>query len=535
MPKSITKSKYHNLPIKPNSDFDIILNNFLVTGHFILTNDVVTTETLDYMMKYLARQPKPSAILDYKLCLDNLILDIETPESYWQNNPREYADDKLLYLLDEILKFSPKWSVIALDNVTILQEENYYPLSFNFMWHFGNLITDVKYNPVREEKKKELIVTQSLIITNAEFHSWVWRELLRKRTKLDSLTLEFLANNDLDENLAYLCDVLQYSDINILNLGNAEFTRQGYRTLNQFLKKEPFIHVQLREPIDSKSRVILKEHKSRITYLDHNKNFEAEGSLAKLDINQLMDDKTRTVGHWLLEKALVKNDTYMVKYLIKAGANLLEQHNEEPPFLLQIFEKNRNFKLIILNHIIHQRVLAFKIEHDLQNYSDLKDSIADMEASLRVYANILRQRTHGLISDYQKLLNLFKTMASFFRPSKQRDQEFIDIYWRLFKSIILFHDATGRVTIESISNTQAMLSKIIGISEKAELGLSHGSKLHKGLARKIDLLMKELDDIKELIAKANHEQYRLAESAKAPIDLERIHEPGPSARFSPRC
>ncbi len=30
----------------------------------------------------------------------------------------------------------------------------------------------------------------------------------------------------------------------------------------------------------------------------------------------------------------------MVKYLIKAGVNLLEQRDDEPPFLFQLFEKN---------------------------------------------------------------------------------------------------------------------------------------------------------------------------------------------------
>lgn len=347
MPQAILQSKHH-LPIKANSYFDKILKKFLETGRFILVNEVLTVEVVGYMLNYLAHHPKSSTQLVYELYLDNLILDIEIPKIYSQNNPRDYADDILLYLLEDILNFSPKWYVIALDNLTILQENNYYPLSNNFIWHFGNLISKFTYDSISEEKKKELIVTHSLIVTNAEFHSWVWRELLRKRTKLNNLTLEFLANGEQEENLTFLCEVLPYSNIENLNFGNTEFNPQGYQILNEFLNKEPFIKVQLREPIDFKSRDILKEHHERIKYSEQDKNFEYDQSLATLDINQLMDGEARTLGHWLLENALEKDDVYMVKYLIKAGANLLEQCNDEPPFLLQLFEKNRKFKLIIL-------------------------------------------------------------------------------------------------------------------------------------------------------------------------------------------
>ena len=533
MPQPITNSTHH-LPIKPYSYFDRILKTFFETGRFILINEIVTTEALHYMRMLLAQHNKPSIELGYEIYLDNLILDIEIPEIYSQNNSREYADDELMYFLADVIEFSPTWKVIALDNVTILKEEIYYPLSFNFMWQFGNLIVQVKYDPVRREKKKELIVTDSLIVTNAEFHSWVWRELLRRGADLDNLTIEFLANGEQDENLTFLCEVLQYSCVDTLNLGNTEFTQQGYQILYQFLKREPFIKVHLREPIDSKSRAILKQYKNRITHPELDESSKTNQPVSPLYINQLIDGGTRTLGHKLLEKAFQEDDVYMVKYLIKAEADLLEQLDEESPFLLKLFKKNRKFKLIILNYIIHQKVLANRIEHDLQNYEGLKKSMADMEASFRAYAKILRQRTHGLLNDCQKLLNLFKTMASLPRPSKNRDQEFIDIYWRLFKSVVLFHGATGRVTIESIANTQAMLTKIINLSEKAELGWSQGSRLHKDLGRKLNFIIKEMNDIKELITTANQQKARLVDSAKV-IDAEELKEPNHSLGFCLNC
>lgn len=138
------------------------------------------------------------------------------------------------------------------------------------------------------------------------------------------------------------------------------------------------------------------------------------------------------------------------------------------------------------------------------------------------------------------LLNLLKTVARLSRPSKQRDQEFIGIYWRLFKCVILFHDAEGRVTVESISNAQIMLSEIIAISKKADLGWNQGSKLHHDLPDHIDLLMKAMNNIKELVAQQANpldEKDRMTEQGGANTDSEEaeLDAPGPSTRsFSRR-
>ncbi|MEN9449676.1 MAG: hypothetical protein RJA83_290, partial [Pseudomonadota bacterium] len=53
MPKATTKSKHYNHQEKPNSSFDTVLNRFLETGFFKLTNEIVTIELLSYFIQYL--------------------------------------------------------------------------------------------------------------------------------------------------------------------------------------------------------------------------------------------------------------------------------------------------------------------------------------------------------------------------------------------------------------------------------------------------------------------------------------------------
>lgn len=164
----------------------------------------------------------------------------------------------------------------------------------------------------------------------------------------------------------------------------------------------------------------------------------------------------------------------------------------------------------------------------------------EMESSLKEYAETLKKRARlYLLSDFERLLNLLKDTLRLLRPSKQRDKEFIEIYFRLFKCLILFRDAQGRVTVESISNAQRMLNEIRTISENAELGWNNGSKLHHDLPGWVDSLGKKIDDIKQLIEQANvmDEKNNVEEGLKLQqmqAKLRTQNEPGPSTRFSPR-
>ncbi|WP_342220215.1 hypothetical protein [Rickettsiella endosymbiont of Miltochrista miniata] len=529
MLRATTKTKHYDHQDKPNSSFDTVLDSFLETGHFTLTNEIVTIELLSYFIQYLNlnKPARPSSKLDYKFYLDNVAFDLGV-----QNFSSDIKPVRIF--MDKIFSFSPKWSVIALDNVSILQDENYYPLSAYFILEFLARFGVLEDNPAK------LTITNALIITNAEFHRWAWMRFLTKPPRFDSLTLELLPNEEQEEDFLHLCDALQYAEIYVLNLGNTEITARGFRALNQLLDKNYWIKkVLLREPTDRESRAIVKKYARKLLYLDQEQYFEGRWPLAKYDLNQLVEEGTRTVGHWLLENALARNDTFTVECLIEAGANLLEQPGGEKPFLIQIFEKSRDFKLIILNHIIYHETFGNKIKQNLQDYPDSRELMKNMESSLIDYAGILRQRAWGHLDGYEMLLNLLKTVALLSRPSKQRDQEFIDIYWRLFKCLILFHDAEGKVTVESISNAQSMLNEIIAISKKADLGWDHGSKLHHGLPDHIDLLMKAMNTIKELVAQQANpldEKGRVTAQRAANTDSEesQLNEPGPSTRFYPR-
>ena len=87
------------------------------------------------------------------------------------------------------------------------------------------------------------------------------------------------------------------------------------------------------------------------------------------------------------------------------------------------------------------------------------------------------------------------------------------------------------MTLESISNTQVMLNKIINISEDAELGWSQLSRLHKDLITKLNLIIKDMNDIKELMVQTNLDQAKLAESTKTTIDSEELNESGSRTGF----
>ncbi len=72
MLRGTTKTKHYNHQDKPNSYFDSVLDSFLETGHFTLTNEIVTIELLSYFIQYLnSNKPsRPSSKLDYKFYLE---------------------------------------------------------------------------------------------------------------------------------------------------------------------------------------------------------------------------------------------------------------------------------------------------------------------------------------------------------------------------------------------------------------------------------------------------------------------------------
>jgi hypothetical protein len=581
MPKAKTKSK-HNHPDKLNSSFAIALDTFRENGHFILTNGILTTELLVYLKECLKNRPKPSSEKPYKFCLNNVTFKLEVPVLSPQETIQDEVDT-ILWQLHQIFHFSPEWCAIAFDNVTILHGENRYPLSSYFIYRFMSIITDKEAERDKGDVKLRDYLTD-LSITKAEFHSWAWMRFLTSKPKLDSLTLEWLPNEDQEDNIMVLCEALYYAKIKVLNLGDTEISVEGYQALYEILAKNYFIEKMIvKEPTDPASLALFKKIKERLpagrtgkqrfdierfnqaeflrlflraknalqhetdqneiyrlekeikfileekysfsiittdeeenwdqfkripsahmVYSNHAEYILGRLPLFRLDLNQFVDNETRTLGHYLLEDALERNDTFMVNCLIaKGSANLLEQQGDEKPILMQIFEKNRDFKLLILNRIFYDKTIVSMAERVLYHYPKSKEIMVDMGYSLTNYAETLYKRACPyLLSDSVRLLNLLKDIAQLSRPSKQRDQEFIEIYWRVGKCLILFHNA-GRVTVESISNAQSTLGEIRAISWNAEWGWKQGSKLHRGLINWLDSLKKDMDWNKQLMEKDN--------------------------------
>lgn len=152
---------------------------------------------MNYCINYLGRQANNFISWDCRVDLNNITFVVEPLE-----NPASkpaYRDEQIQLLLDQILKFSSTWTVIAIDDVAIFHGENYYPLSSRFILYFL-----ARFAPFADGST-ELAITKALIITNAEFHSWAWMRFLIKRPLFKHLTLELLPNGEEDDNIMLLC------------------------------------------------------------------------------------------------------------------------------------------------------------------------------------------------------------------------------------------------------------------------------------------------------------------------------------------
>lgn len=234
-------------------DVDKTLNSFLKTGHFILSNGVITPGALNYCINYLGRQANNFISWDCRVDLKNVTFVVEPLE-----NPA-YRDEQIQLLLDQILKFSSTWTVIAIDDVTVFHKENYYPLSSSFILYFL-----ARFAPFADGST-ELIISK-LILTNAEFHQWAWIKFFIRRPKFRHLTLELLSNEDEADNLMILSQALHYAKIKVLDLRNTELSLESYQSLNQLLSKNYYIeNLQINKPTDPESLVIFKEINQRLS------------------------------------------------------------------------------------------------------------------------------------------------------------------------------------------------------------------------------------------------------------------------------
>lgn len=559
MLKVTSKSKQHSHQDKLSSPFDTVLDTFVKTGHFTLTNEIVTIELLVYFREYLKRQPKPSSKLDYKLYLENVTFDVGD-----QNLSRDRLEMPIHIFLDQVFSFSTRWSVIGFDNVSILRGKDYFPLSSCFTLYFL-----ARFAPLADGSS-DFAITKALIITNVEFHSWAWIKFFVRRHIFRHLTLELLANEDEADNIMVLSQALRYAKIKVVNLGNTNITVEGYQNLYKLLKKNYFIEkMQLKKPTDPASLAILKKinellsedrtgkqrfdverfnqaeflrlfaragnalkhetneseisklqneikfileekrpssiaisrdvfpecdliPKTQAVYYDHAEYILGRLPLFRLDLNQTVGNHN-TLGYYLLEEALRSNDHFMMNCLLdNITANLFEQQSDEKPILMEIYE-NEGFKQAILDHIYSRKNLISMAEEILKNYSKSKKIMVELGHSLINYTKRLEKIIYSYkLSSFERLLNRLRERFELSNPSKQREREFIEIYWRIGKSLILFHNA-GNVTGESISNAKSTLDEITAISENADLGWLHGSKLHDQLTDRLDLLKKAID------------------------------------------
>ncbi|TLY48143.1 MAG: hypothetical protein E6K54_02575 [Gammaproteobacteria bacterium] len=624
---------------------DNILESFIKTGRFQLIDTLVTAEVLNYFINYLKKLTEKLKGWDHRVYFENVTFNLNDSE-------QAYRDEKVTQLLDEIFYFSSRWSVIALDNVRVLQDENHYPLSSNVILE---LLT--RFTP---PQRSNLFISHQLIIKNTEFHSWCWIHFLITRPQFRTLVLELLDDDELEDNLMLLFESLHYAKIKVLEIKNTNLSLECYQALNELITKNYYIEeLKINEPTDPESRVIFQEineclskdetgqqrfdrerfnqdeflrlfnkvknalehetdeekiiqfkkelkfileqkkmegnkivreeikfnpmaiiPKDHAVYYDHAEYIVGRLPLFRLDLNRSIDNQVNTLGYYLLEEALKNNDHFMMNCLLDNGtANLFEQQAGEKPLLLQIYE-NPDFKKVILDHIYSRQTLITLAQEVLKNYSESQSIMVELAYALINYTKRLEKIIDSYkLSGFERLLNRLRERFELANPSKQREQEFIEIYWRIGKSLTLFHNA-GNVTVQSISNAQSTLDEIIAISEHADSGWLRGSELHYKLTKRLDLLKDSMDkNIKSLTKQAqesihtvkinedleinftevkkektdqktnimqeclqNQTQFKTTLTMQQAMELKKISknsevlesEPGPSTRFSPR-
>ncbi len=68
-----------------------------------------------------------------------------------------------------------------------------------------------------------------------------------------------------------------------------------------------------------------------------------------------------------------------------------EHEMTKKPLLMQIFEKNKDFKGLLLRHIFYYKTLVRMAEQVLQHYVKTKEIMVSMSYSLINYAEILEK------------------------------------------------------------------------------------------------------------------------------------------------
>lgn len=593
---------------------DIALSSFLQTGEFSLTNGIISTQELKDCIKFLKQQTWVLNFQDRKLYLKNITFDVGPAKPETLHCSR---DQKVFRLINQLFRLYSRWSVIALDNITILQEGNRYPLSSFCLLEFLTPLTASIHENAR------ISITQQLIIKNAEFHSWGWIHYLIHRPRFHTLVLELINDTELEDNLMLLFQALHYAKINVLEIKNTGLSLECYQALNELLSKNYYLErLEINKPTDPESLIIFNKIKRRsaanetgkqrfdrerfnqdeflrlfneaktalhyetdeykiklnkqqlkfmleqkkrrgnsivrekitftaiplipkthTVYYDHAEYIVGRLPLFRLNLNRSVDNRVNTLGYCLLEEALINNDHFMMNCLLDNGtANLFEQQAEGKPILMQIFE-NAEFKQVILDHIYSRKDLISMAEEVLENYSESRKLMVELGYSLINYTQRLEKIIYSYkLNGFERLLNQLRERFNLSNPSKQREQEFIDIYWRIGKSLILFNNA-GEVTLESVSNAQSILNEIIAISKNADSGWLCGSELHYKLAKRLDLLKKamindtsSLKDAHEPTKKTFNNAFFTNSNLKGQDSgVTRVDEPEPSTSFSPRC
>ncbi len=220
-------------------------------------------------------------------------------------------------------------------------------------------------------------------------------------------------------------------------------------------------------------------------------------ALFQLHLDTFIPTHGKTVGYFLLEKALETKNEEAMEALLKANVNLFEippPPNTEEPFLKRALQGRRRcpIKKLLLSHIRKNSSLMELAVGHFSEHSELHNVLKELIDHLSKYGDILIHKNDlsGLYFFTKDVVNLCRKMFGLESPSEKRGEEYAGFQLGLYESIqVATVNGQERPNPDSLSHMQKIVREMIEMSSSALRGFSNGSELHVPML----IILKKLD------------------------------------------
>ena len=232
-------------------------------------------------------------------------------------------------------------------------------------------------------------------------------------------------------------------------------------------------------------------------YRDYSFYVKEHFALFQLHLDTFIPTHRKTVGYFLLEKALETKNEEAMEALLKANVNLFEippPPNTEEPFLKRALQGRRRcpIKKLLLSHIRKNSSLMELAVGHFSEHSELHNVLKELIDHLSKYGDILIHKNDlsGLYFFTKDVVNLCRKMFGLESPSEKRGEEYAGFQLGLYESIqVATVNGQERPNPDSLSHMQTIVREMIEMSSSALRGFSNGSELHVPML----IILKKLD------------------------------------------